>query len=235
MPARRRSNTTMRLRPSTLKACALALAAIAAALAAAAPAGAEMRSTKLSPRLCETIGGGRFVPIPWEPTEEIDRRLLRDLRWMRRKYDIYVTDGYSMDPVHALNGEHPLGLAADVVPDRSRGGTWREITALADWAEPVQDQPRLPFRWVGYDGDPGHGRGNHLHLSWAHSPSDPGDPARTVYTRLCPSDPTDSTTTTKHGRRTSGSGGTSAGDGGGTGSGGVPAGKLSLAPVVEDY
>ena len=26
-----------------------------------------------------------------------------------------------------------------------------------------------PFRWVGYDGDAGHGCGNHLHLSWNHA------------------------------------------------------------------
>ena len=26
-----------------------------------------------------------------------------------------------------------------------------------------------PFRWVGYEGDAGHGCGNHLHLSWNHS------------------------------------------------------------------
>src|SRR5262249_20420161 len=37
------------------------------------------------------------------------------------------------------------------------------------WAEPVQDKPRPPFRWVGYDGDAGHGCGHHLHLSWQHA------------------------------------------------------------------
>jgi len=54
------------------------------------------------------------------------------------------------------------------------GGTrcdasWAPITRLALWAEPVQSQPRPPFRWVGYDGDAGHGCGNHLHLSWEHA------------------------------------------------------------------
>ena len=42
---------------------------------------------------------------------------------------------------------------------------------LALWAEPVQNQPVPPFRWVGYDGDAGHGCGNHLHLSWNHAPA----------------------------------------------------------------
>jgi hypothetical protein len=35
----------------------------------------------------------------------------------------------------------------------------------------VQNKPALPFRWVGYDGDAGHGCGNHLHLSWNHAPA----------------------------------------------------------------
>jgi hypothetical protein len=39
---------------------------------------------------------------------------------------------------------------------------------------------------VGYNGDIGHGRGHHLHLSWSHSPTEPEDPARTVYTLKCP-------------------------------------------------
>jgi hypothetical protein len=33
----------------------------------------------------------------------------------------------------------------------------------------VQNKPRPPFRWVGYEGDAGHGCGNHLHLSWNHA------------------------------------------------------------------
>ena len=55
---------------------------------------------------------------------------------------------------------------------RGTGGcdsAWRGITRLAHWAEPVQNRPRAPFRWVGYDGDAGHGCGHHLHLSWEHA------------------------------------------------------------------
>ena len=33
----------------------------------------------------------------------------------------------------------------------------------------MQNRPRPPFRWVGYNGDAGHGCGNHLHLSWEHA------------------------------------------------------------------
>ncbi len=57
----------------------------------------------------------------------------------------------------------------DLVP--GPGGTWDDVDRLAAWAEPIQDHPRPPFRWVGYDGDPNHGRGNHLHLSWRHAPA----------------------------------------------------------------
>ena len=54
---------------------------------------------------------------------------------------------------------------------RNATPTWAPITRLALWAEPVQNEPALPFRWVGYDGDAGHGCGNHLHLSWNHAPA----------------------------------------------------------------
>lgn len=185
-PARVRRTGALRpaLGPRALAACALAAAALTLAAAEAAPA--AMKSQRIAPGLCETTGGGRFVPIPGAPGEMIDRRLLRDVRMLQRRYKILITDGYSLDRVHARKGEHPIGLALDIVPDRSRGGTWRLITQLARWAEPNQDQPRAPFRWVGYDGDPGHGRGHHLHLSWSHSPTRYNRPARTVYTMRCP-------------------------------------------------
>jgi hypothetical protein len=160
------------------------IAAAAACLLLIAPmAPARMRSTPLGPKLCETVGGGRFVGIPGFPGERIDRRLLRDIRWMRRRYEIFITDGYATSG-HTPNGEHPIGLAIDVVPPWGRG--WSLIADLANWAEPHQNDPRPPFRWVGWNGDPGHGRGDHLHLSWMHSPTPPRDPARVVYTRRCP-------------------------------------------------
>ncbi len=153
-----------------LVAAATGVALLIAALAFASP----MHSTKLGPRLCETTGGGKFVRIPGFPGEMIDRRLLTDIRWLQSRYPIFITDGYSMDDVHATNGEHPIGLALDIVPDKAEGGRWADITRLARWAEPRQNHPRLPFRWVGYDGDANHGRGNHLHLSWSHSVTRPG-------------------------------------------------------------
>lgn len=169
---------------------ALALAALVAGLVAAfalvALAAGAMRSTKIAPGVCETSGGGRFVDIPGFPGEMIDRRLLDDVRMLVRRYKIFVNDGYSMSEIHAANGEHPIGLALDIVPNKAAGGTWAQLDRLALWAEPKQNEPRSPFRWVGYDGDVNHGRGNHLHLSWNHSEVKPGRTARTVYTVRCP-------------------------------------------------
>lgn len=165
---------------------ALATVALAALAVAAIAAPGAMQSTKLGPRLCETTGGGKFVRIPGFPGEQVDRRLLTDIQWLEHRYPIFITDGYSLDPVHAENGEHPIGLALDIVPNTAEGGRWSDITALAHWAEPRQDHPRSPFRWVGYNGDAGHGRGSHLHLSWDHSTARPGHPAKIVDTIRCP-------------------------------------------------
>ena len=115
----------------------------------------------------------------------VDRRLLTDVRMLARRYSIFITDGYSLSGVHAVNGEHPLGLALDIVPDKAAGGRWSDIDRLARWAEPRQDRPRKPFRWVGYDGDAGHGRGHHCICPGAtRRPTRRA--ARTVYTMRCP-------------------------------------------------
>lgn len=112
----------------------------------------------------------------------VDRRIVPDLRWIAARFPIYVTDGYSgplPDGAHAgchgchvKHSDHYNGLAVDIVALRGTGGcdrAWHGITRLAHWAEPVQNRPRAPFRWVGYDGDAGHGCGHHLHLSWEHA------------------------------------------------------------------
>jgi hypothetical protein len=131
---------------------------------------------------------GKIVPIPASvPHEEgdmVDKRILPDLRWIAKRYPIYVTDGYSgplpdgehvgCNRCHVKGSDHYNGLAVDLVPlggDPTCDATWAPITRLAHWAEPVQNHPRAPFRWVGYEGDAGHGCGNHLHLSWNHAPA----------------------------------------------------------------
>jgi uncharacterized membrane protein YgcG len=201
----------------------LAAAAVLAALASAPFSSARMQSVEISNKVCQTTGGGRIVDIPGFPGEKIDRRLLQDIKFLRRKYKIFITDGYSTDPVHSANGEHPRGVALDIVPNFAAGGNWNYIDKLANWAEPNQNQPRSPFRWVGYNGDSGHGRGHHLHLSYSHSGSRFGETPKTVYTVKCPKpaggDEPDRDNGGDGGGGSDG-GGISAGDGGGDGGGG---------------
>jgi hypothetical protein len=113
----------------------------------------------------------------------VDSRIVPDLVWIAQHFPIYVTDGYSgplpngehvgCHGCHVKHSDHYNGLAVDVVPVNGTSGkcdeTWRGITRLAKWAEPQQNRPVPPFRWVGYEGDTGHGCGNHLHLSWEHA------------------------------------------------------------------
>jgi Ca2+-binding RTX toxin-like protein len=121
---------------------------------------------------------GAFVPVPGQGGARVDRRILSDVLYLIRRYRVRVGDGYALHG-HSRSGEHPLGLAVDLVP--GPGGSWRAVDRLARWAEPRQNRPRPPFRWVGYTGDAGHGRGDHLHLSWDHTPGRPGRPVRTVW------------------------------------------------------
>jgi hypothetical protein len=161
--------------------------ALAAVMALCLLAVASASAGPISTRLVHTPG--EIVPIPASiPHEEgdmVDKRILGDLRWIAARYPIYVTDGYSgplpngehvgCNQCHVKGSDHYNGLAVDVVPLGGAPGkcdnTWAPITRLAEWAEPVQNQPVPPFRWVGYNGDAGHGCGNHLHISWQHSPA----------------------------------------------------------------
>lgn len=131
---------------------------------------------------------GEIVPIPAAiPHEEgdmVDRRIVPNLRWIAARFPIYVTDGYS-GPLpgggragcrgcHVRRSDHYNGLAVDIVALNGSGRcgrAWRGIARLARWAEPRQNRPAPPFRWVGYDGDAHHGCGHHLHLSWDHAPA----------------------------------------------------------------
>ncbi len=164
----------------------VALVAIATAALLACAAG-PATATPIPTRLIHA--SGEIVPIPasvpHEAGDMVDRRIVPDLRWIAANYPIYVTDGYSgplpngehvgCNLCHVHDSDHYNGLAVDLVPLNGTPGrcdaSWAPITRLAHWAEPVQNKPRPPFRWVGYDGDAGHGCGNHLHLSWEHAPA----------------------------------------------------------------
>jgi hypothetical protein len=159
-------------------AAVLAIGLLAANAASAGPAGTRL-----------VYAPGEIVPIPAAiPHEEgdmVDSRIVPDLRWIGQHFPIYVTDGYSgplpsgehagCNNCHVRGSDHYNGLAVDLVPLNGTSGkcdaTWAPVTRLALWAEPLQNKPVLPFRWVGYDGDAGHGCGNHLHLSWNHAPA----------------------------------------------------------------
>jgi hypothetical protein len=165
-------------------ACLATLAATLVPLCfvASSPAEPPPASTRL------VYATSKIVPIPAAiPHEEgdmVDRRIVPDLRWIAERYPIFVTDGYSgplpngewvgCHGCHVNGSDHYNGLAVDIVALNGDGRcdtTWAGITRLALWSEPLQNRPVLPFRWVGYDGDPGHGCGNHLHLSWNHAPA----------------------------------------------------------------
>ena len=138
-------------------------------------------------RLTWITGGGRWVPVPGQTWARVDRRILADVLYLVRRYRVRITEGFATVG-HVRFGEHPLGLAVDIEP--GPGGTWADVSRLARWAEPRQNHPRSPFRWVGWNGDVNHGHPSvckpsrgcapHLHLSWAHSPARPRQPARTV-------------------------------------------------------
>ena len=130
----------------------------------------------------------KIVPIPASiPHEEgdmVDRRILPDLRWIAEHFPIYVTDGYSGPlPERRARRLQPLPHPQLRPLQRPRrrprpegGGTKCDAAWTADHpARPLgragPEQPRPPFRWVGYDGDAGHGCGHHLHLSWNHAPA----------------------------------------------------------------
>jgi hypothetical protein len=169
---RRRSSAAVVL---AIAATAL-LGCLAAPIASAGPPGPTRQAFTI----------GEIVPIPAAiPHEEgdmVDKRIVPDLRWIAQHFAIYVTDGYSgplpngehagCNNCHVHDSDHYNGLAVDLVPLHGSGtcdASWAGISRLAAWAEPVQNQPAPPFRWVGYDGDAGHGCGNHLHLSWQHA------------------------------------------------------------------
>jgi hypothetical protein len=139
-------------------------------------------------RLMRVTGGGRWVPIPGQTWARIDQRILDDVLYLVRRYHVRITEGFGTVG-HEPFGEHPLGLAVDIEP--GPGGTWADVSRLARWAEPRQNHPRAPFRWVGWNGDFNHGHPSvckpsrgcapHLHLSWSHSRTPPRRVARTVW------------------------------------------------------
>lgn len=122
------------------------------------------------------------------PGIECDARIVGDIVYLARRFGALVTSCYAPSG-HAADGEHPLGAAIDAGP---RGASWRGVERLAraaGWKPPCAASgvapacARSPFRFVGYNGYPGHGDpahcvpcsgGPHLHISW-HTSASPGE------------------------------------------------------------
>src|SRR3954452_14294223 len=164
-------------------ACAVAVAT--AVMLLASPLASALRETPGPTRINDKHG--RFIPVPDQVPHVdgayIDKRIKRNLIWLADHFRIYVTEGFAgrlpsgrvvgCPKCHVKHSEHKIGLAVDLVPlhDDYSGHCnkpWHSVTKLAKWAEPQQNAPLPPFRWVGYNGDENHGCGNHLHLSWNH-------------------------------------------------------------------
>jgi hypothetical protein len=127
-----------------------------------------------------------------------DRRIVPDVVAILRRYRLAAGDCFALSG-HSNAGEHPLGLGIDLVP--GAGGSW-ELAGQAvrdlGWrpicgASGCAGRLPSPFRFIGYNGYPGHGDPTHagamahIHISWQHTPAAPGTPAARVQTLLAPS------------------------------------------------
>jgi hypothetical protein len=124
-----------------------------------------------------------LATIPGSGGIRVDRRIRADVESLIVHYDLAVTAGYATSG-HAPNGEHPLGLALDAVP---ADGNWGRTLKLAEdfgWRSSCGGDGCIgrlhePFRFIGYNGYPGHGdprhagSNAHIHLSWRHSGTPP--------------------------------------------------------------
>ena len=113
----------------------------------------------------------------------VDRRIVPDLRWIAQRFPIYVTDGYSGPAAERRTRRlqplpHPRLRPLQRPRRRPRAAERQRANATpagrrsrASPTGPSRSRTSRvpPFRWVGYDGDAGHGCGNHLHLSWNHA------------------------------------------------------------------
>jgi hypothetical protein len=164
---------------------ACAIGAVALVALCASPIASALRETPGRTHINDNRGRFVHIPrsVPHVPGAYIDKRIRRNLIWLANHFRIYVVEGFAgrlpngdkvgCPQCHVSHSEHKIGLAVDIVPLHNDGTgkcnkRWKSVSKLAKWAEPRQNQPLPPFRWVGYDGDEDHGCGNHLHLSWNH-------------------------------------------------------------------
>jgi hypothetical protein len=147
--------------------------------------------------LAEAGAGGRRVPVTGSWLAAVpgtglrcDARIVPDVRFLLAHFGLRLTACFAASG-HEPLGEHPLGLAVDVVPvDGDWGRTMRAARFFA-WvpecaANGCAGRTRAPMRVVLYNGYPGHGDPGHcappacaahLHLSWSHAATSPLTPA----------------------------------------------------------
>jgi hypothetical protein len=135
------------------------------------------------------FSGDWLAPLPGTSIE-CDTRIVDDVAWLTSQFGLTVTACFAATG-HVLHGEHPLGLAVDVIPSH---GNWSRTLAAARYfgwsggcaASGCAGRASPPIRVVLYNGFPGHGDpahcrppacSPHLHLSWTHGPAQPGTPA----------------------------------------------------------
>jgi hypothetical protein len=131
--------------------------------------------------------GAWLAEIPGMPGERCDQRIVADVLMLIAEFGVHVSDCYGGAP-HARDGEHPLGLATDIVPSDGDWGRTMRLARTYGWAPECASTGcagRGPFRVVLYNGYPGHGdprysRVPHLHISWLHAPAEPFTRARWV-------------------------------------------------------
>jgi hypothetical protein len=132
-------------------------------------------------------------PVPGAQGERCDARIVPDVVMLLATFGVRLTACFGGAP-HATGGEHPLGLAADLVPIDGDWGRTLRLARAYGWSPAcaVTGCPgRGPFRVVLYDGYPGHGdpahsSTPHLHVSWQHAPAEPFTRARWVRVLIPP-------------------------------------------------
>lgn len=118
----------------------------------------------------------RWAMAAGRSPQAIDARIYANALYLLRMYDLRVTA--AREPGHASHGD---GQALDLVPANG-GGTdawertaeraardlgWRPRCGSSGVAPACPLSPAI--RFIGYDGYPDHGTGNHLHISWQSS------------------------------------------------------------------
>lgn len=138
--------------------------------------------------------GGRWLAKVPGTRAVCDRRIVADVELLLKRGKMTAGDCFAMTG-HARAGEHPLGLGIDM---SASNGDWALVGQLArelGWrascgATGCAGQLPSPWKFIGWNGYPGHGDPSHagtnahLHVSWQHTPSLPGHPAARVQTLL---------------------------------------------------